>query len=81
MSCLILPALWLGDLLGQNKLACILTWACRRCMVRYDDLGKLIIQEDGSAAPDVPPPRTEPDLSTVFFAILLVFSQLERGLA
>jgi hypothetical protein len=57
MSCLILPALWLGDLLGQNKLACILSWACRRCMVRYDQLGDIILLEDGSTAATAPCPR------------------------
>ena len=57
MSCLVLPALWLGDLLGQNKLACLLSWACRRCMVRYHELGNLIIQSDGTADPSAPRAR------------------------
>ena len=61
MSCLILPALWLGDLLGQNKLACLLTWACRRCMVRYDELGTIIIRPDGTAQPTAPPLRFASD--------------------
>lgn len=57
MFCLILPALWLGDLLGQNKLAAILSWACRRCMVRYHELGQILLEADGSAAPTAPRPR------------------------
>lgn len=57
MRSLILPALWLGDLLGQNKLACLLSWACRRCLVRYRELGTLLLRADGSAEPTAPPPR------------------------
>ena len=47
ISCLILPTLWLGELLGQNKLACLLTWMCRRRMLRYDELGDIINRADG----------------------------------
>ena len=57
MWCLALPALWLGDLLGQNKLACLLSWACRRCMVRYDELGNMLLLADGTADPAAPAPR------------------------
>ena len=57
MNCLILPLFRLGDLLGQNKLASVLAWVCRRCMVRYDELGDIILQADGSAKPSAPPPR------------------------
>ena len=57
MYCLILPLLWLGDLQGQNKLACLLAWACRRCMVRYHELGEIISNPDGSPAPHAPAPR------------------------
>jgi hypothetical protein len=58
MMCLILPLLWIGDLLGQNKLACLLSYACRRCLVRYHELGDIILQPDGSRRPDAPKART-----------------------
>ena len=66
MSCLILPALWLGDLQGQNKLACLLAWACRRCMVRYHELGALIIRPDGTAEPAAPRLRYARDLRLAY---------------
>ena len=58
MYCLIQPLLWIGDLLGQNKLACILSHACRRCMVRFHELGNIILMPDGTKRVDAPPVRT-----------------------
>ncbi len=56
--CLIQPLHWLGDLLGQNKLACILSYACRRCMVRFHELNHIILMPDGTKRADAPPVRT-----------------------
>lgn len=48
-------ALWIGDQLGQSKKFCLLSWACRRCLVLYNDI---ILRPDGRSVQHAPPPRT-----------------------